>query len=50
VNRFTERYRTGGHRRVRSMEVQILVVERLLLKKKKECEGGGEEGGTREEV
>jgi hypothetical protein len=38
VNRFMERYRTGGHRRVRSREVQILMVERLLLKKKKEYE------------
>jgi hypothetical protein len=28
------RYRTGGRQRVRSREVQILVVERLLLKKK----------------
>jgi hypothetical protein len=27
MNRFTERYRTRGCRRVRSSEVQILVVE-----------------------
>jgi hypothetical protein len=33
---------------VRSRDVRILVVERLLLKNKKECEGGGEEGDTRE--
>jgi hypothetical protein len=41
VNRFTERYRTGGHQRVRSREV----VESLVLKKKKrECEREEEEG------
>jgi hypothetical protein len=39
-----ERYRTGGHRRVRSREVQILMVERLLLKKKKEYEGRKKKG------
>jgi hypothetical protein len=33
VNRFTERYRTKGRRRVRSRNARI-----LLLKKKKECE------------
>jgi hypothetical protein len=27
---------------VRSRDVRILIVERLLLKNKKECEGGGE--------
>jgi hypothetical protein len=50
VNRFTERYRAGRCWRVRSKEVRILVVERLLLKKKKECDGEEEEGGTREGV
>jgi hypothetical protein len=38
VNRFTERYRTKGHWRVRSRKIRILMIERLLLKKKKECE------------
>jgi hypothetical protein len=47
VNRLTERYRTRGRWKVRSMEVQILKVESLVLKKKRECER--EEGGdTRE--
>jgi hypothetical protein len=46
VNRFTERYRTGRRPRVRSREVQILMVERLLLKKKRNCEREKEEGGT----
>jgi hypothetical protein len=50
VNQFTERYRTGGRRSVRSREIHILVVERLLLKKKKECDGEEEEGGTCDEV
>jgi hypothetical protein len=31
---------------VRSRDVRILVVERLLLKNKKECEGGGGEKET----
>jgi hypothetical protein len=44
MNRFKERYRTGGHRKVRSREVPSLVVENLVLKKKRECEG--EEEGT----
>jgi hypothetical protein len=50
VNRFIERYRTGGRRRVRSREVQIFVLDMLLLKKKKECEEEEEEGNTLEEV
>jgi hypothetical protein len=48
VNRFKERYMTGGRLIVRSREVRILVVEILLLKKKKECEREQEEDDTRE--
>jgi hypothetical protein len=44
VNRFTERYRTRGCQRVRSREVQILVVESFVLKKNRECEREEEEG------
>jgi hypothetical protein len=36
VNRFTERFRTRGHRRVRSKEGQFL--ENFVSKKKRECE------------
>jgi hypothetical protein len=42
VNRFTERYRSRGHQKVRSREVTSLVVESLVLKKKREYES--EEG------
>jgi hypothetical protein len=38
VNRFTEKYKTGGRQKLRSREVQILKVESLVLKKKRECE------------
>jgi hypothetical protein len=38
VNRFTERYKTGGRQKLKSREVQILKVESLVLKKKRECE------------
>jgi hypothetical protein len=51
MNRFTERYRTGGRRRVRSREIRILMVERLLLKKKNsEYKREKEEGGTCEGI
>jgi hypothetical protein len=33
VNRFTERFRTGGRRRVRSKEEQFLEEENFVLKK-----------------
>jgi hypothetical protein len=48
VNRFTERYRIGGRQRVRSRDMRILVIERLLLKNKKECDRKEEDGGTYE--
>jgi hypothetical protein len=37
VNRFTERFRTEGRRRVRSKEGQFLE-ENFVSKKKRECE------------
>jgi hypothetical protein len=49
VNRFTERYRTGGRRRLRSREVRILKVESLVMKKR-ECEREEGEGDTRERL
>jgi hypothetical protein len=39
-----KRYRTGGRQRVRSREVQILMVERWLLKKKKNVIGRKKKG------
>jgi hypothetical protein len=48
VNRFTERYRTGGHQMVRSREVWILKIESLVLKKKRECESEEGEGDIHE--
>jgi hypothetical protein len=39
---------TGGRRKVRSREVQILKVESLVLKKKRECKQEEGEGNTRE--
>jgi hypothetical protein len=39
-----------GRRRVRSRDVHILVVERLLLKKKKECDEEEEEWGICDRV
>jgi hypothetical protein len=37
VNRFMERFRTGGCRRVRSKEGRFLDEENFVLKKKREC-------------
>jgi hypothetical protein len=48
VNQFTERYRTGGRRKVRSRGKQILKVENLVLKKNRKCEREEGEGDTRE--
>jgi hypothetical protein len=39
-----ERFRTGGHRRVRSKEVRFLEEKNFALKKKRECEREKEEG------
>jgi hypothetical protein len=44
VNRFTERYETGGRWRVRSREGRIFLVERFVLKKKRVCEREEEDG------
>jgi hypothetical protein len=44
VNRFTERFRIEGRRRVRSREVWILEEKNFVLKKKRECEREKEEG------
>jgi hypothetical protein len=44
VNRFTEIFKIGGRRRVRSKEGQFLEEENFVLKKKKECKREKEEG------
>jgi hypothetical protein len=44
VNRFTEKFRIGGHRRVRSKKVRSLKEKRFMLKKKRECKREEEEG------
>jgi hypothetical protein len=46
VNRFTERFRTGRCRRVRSRDVRILMVENFVLKKKRGREREKEEDDT----
>jgi hypothetical protein len=38
LNRFTERYRTEEHRKVRLREMSYLVIESFVLKKKRKYE------------
>jgi hypothetical protein len=44
MNWFTDKYETGGRRRMRLRNVQILVVESFVLKKKREYETPEEDG------
>jgi hypothetical protein len=45
VNRFVERFRTGGRQRVRLKEGQFLKEENFVLKKKRECVRGRKKKG-----
>jgi hypothetical protein len=47
MNRFTEKFRTGGFRMVRSKEGRFLE-KNLMLKNKRECEREGKKKTTRE--
>jgi hypothetical protein len=47
MNRFTENFRTGGFRMVRSKEGRFLE-KNLMLKNKRECEREGKKKTTRE--
>jgi hypothetical protein len=50
VNRFRERHRIGGRRKVKSRKVQILKIENMMLKKKKECKRKEGQGDTCERL